>query len=120
MSNPTTDDSYLNFDEPETIESDQSTPASDDTDIIQEENFSPADFAILAREANGYNSNNPSNLLDSQVDKNGAQQSKEEKEEDEDISPSEQKIKIRRPYLKIIVGIAITSIVVFCMSFYEI
>ena len=116
MSNPTTDDSYLNFEEPETSESDACTESDD---LVEEENFSATDFAILAREANGYNPNNPSNQLDSQVDENRAQQSEEEKKEDENLLPSEQKIKIRRPYLKIIVGIAITSIVVFCMLFFR-
>lgn len=113
MSNPITDDSYLDFEELETSESDASTESND---AIEKENFSVADFAILAREANGYSPDNSSNIPDEYVDRVGSQ---EEEEEEEGLSNHEQKINIKRPYLKIIVGTTITSIVVFCMLFFR-
>ena len=117
MSSNSSDNNYLHFEDPEEIESSE-TLTINDTDADNIEELSPEDFANLARQASGYSADFNNSIRDSQGNEIGSQHKSKEEENNNSLSDEESaKVGLRGPYIKIIVGILLTSTVVIGLIF---
>ena len=119
MNDDTKVSNYLAFDEEKNIESVNQTEAEEkkEDDIT----LSPEDFAKLARKASGYTESSNSNNLDIENEPHLQSVSKEEEKKNIDsfANEEERKIIFKSPYLKIIVGLLLTSSVIAIFIFFR-
>ena len=116
MGNETSENNYLNFEDPEEIVSSDTTTIDNTND--NNINLSPEDFANLARQASGYNTDHNTDIFAPQSHEVGSQKfSMEEEDNDSFLDEESKKVGLRSPYIKIAVGIFLTSTVVISLIF---
>ena len=111
MSNDLPDNNYLHFEEPEKIESESSDNNLIDNNDNDEIDFSPEDFANLARRASGHN------VDDREAEDKSEKLLAEAENLHSLVEEKPKKIRLSSPYLKIAIGILLTSIVVVGLLF---